>query len=288
MSEPIGILIADKPEGFTSFDVAAAARRAAGTRRIGHTGTLDPMATGVLPLLIGRATMALDLFENTDKEYVADIKLGEATDTLDKTGTVTDSSDKRVSQAEFEKALAAFSGEIKQIPPMYSAVKQNGKKLVDLARAGKTTERESRTVTVYENELLRFDEAARTAKIRVFCSKGTYIRTIADDLGRMLGTFAHLTALRRTRACGFDESEAVSIDDIKAGRFTLTPLERVLQNLPIITLDKEGEKLWRNGNIHHIDNKADGRYRIYTENGFIATGIVLGGELRVEKNFILS
>jgi tRNA U55 pseudouridine synthase TruB len=104
----------------------------------------------------------------------------------------------------------------------------------------------------------------------------------------MLGTYAHLTALRRTRACGFDESEAVSIDDIKTGRYTLIPLERVLQNLPIITLDKEGEKLWRNGNIQHIDNKADGRYRIYTENGFIATGIVLCGELKVEKNFILS
>jgi tRNA pseudouridine55 synthase len=287
MTENIGILIADKPEGFTSFDIAAITRKAAGTKRVGHTGTLDPMATGVLPLLIGRATMALDLIPDTDKEYIADIKLGEATDTLDRTGNITETSVKKVSQAEFEYALNAFSGEIKQIPPMFSAVKQNGKKLYELAREGKTVERESRTVTVYEIEALQFDEIAQTAKIRVFCSKGTYIRTLADDLGRALGTYAHLTALRRTKACGFDESEAISIDSLRAGKFTIIPLERLFEKLPIITLDKNGEKLWRNGIRQRYENLDDGRYRIYTENGFIATGIIGDGELKVEKNFIL-
>jgi tRNA pseudouridine55 synthase len=287
MAAPIGILIADKPEGFTSFDVAALSRKAAGTKRVGHTGTLDPMATGVLPLLIGRATMALDLIENTDKEYIADIKLGEATDTLDRTGNITETSGKKASLSEFENALTAFSGEIKQIPPMYSAVKQNGKKLYELARAGKTVERESRTVTVYEIEALYFDEAKQTAKIRVFCSKGTYIRTLADDLGRTLGTYAHLTALRRTKACGFDESEAVSVEDLRAGRFTLIPLERLFMNLPVITLDENGEKLWRNGMRQRRENLKNGRYKIYTKQRFIATGIIADGELQVEKNFII-
>ncbi|MDR0991935.1 MAG: tRNA pseudouridine(55) synthase TruB [Ruminococcus sp.] len=282
-----GILIADKPEGFTSFDVAAVTRKAVGTKRIGHTGTLDPMATGVLPLLIGRATTALVLIENTDKEYVAKIKLGSATDTLDRTGQITAVSDKKTTEAAFCEALKSFCGTIAQIPPMYSAVKQNGKKLYELAREGKTVERESRTVTIYENELLDFDETAQTATIRVFCSKGTYIRTLADDLGKKLGTYAHLEALRRTKACGFDESEAVSIDNIRSGNFSLIPLERLFLSLPIITLDKDGEKLWRNGVRQRFPNLTDGRYRIYTENGFIATGKMSDGELQIEKNFIL-
>jgi tRNA pseudouridine55 synthase len=285
--EPLGILVADKPEGFTSFDVAAIARKTAGTRRIGHTGTLDPMATGVLPLLIGRATMALDLITNTDKEYIADIKLGAATDTLDRTGQITETSDKKADRAAFEAALCGFRGEINQIPPMYSAVKQNGKKLYELARQGKTVTREARTVTVYKTELLEFDEAAQTAKISVFCSKGTYIRTLADDIGKLLGTFAHLTALRRTKACGFTERDAVSIDDIRAGHFTLLPVEQLLTELPAIKLDENGEKLWRHGNKQPAPQLTDGRYRIYGKNGFFATGIVKNGELSIEKNFII-
>jgi tRNA pseudouridine55 synthase len=282
----IGILIADKPEGFTSFDVAAITRKAAGTKRVGHTGTLDPMATGVLPLLIGRATMALDLIEDTDKAYTADIKFGAATDTLDRTGSVLETSDKKVTEAKFRAALAAFTGDIKQIPPMYSAVKQNGKKLYELARQGKTVVREPRTVTIYKTELLDFDEKLQTAKISVFCSKGTYIRTLADDLGRAVGSFAHLTALRRTKACGFSESDAVTIDDIRAGKFTLLPVETLFTGFPEFQLDEDGEKLWRNG-IRQETDKPDGRYRIYGTGGFMATGIVNNGELKVEKNFIL-
>jgi tRNA pseudouridine55 synthase len=282
----IGILVADKPEGFTSFDVAAITRKAAGTKRVGHTGTLDPMATGVLPLLIGRATMALDLIEDTDKAYTADIQLGSATNTLDRTGEITETSDKKATEAEFRAAILKFSGEIKQIPPMYSAVKQGGKKLYELARQGKTVERQPRTVTIYKTELIDFDETKQTAKISVFCSKGTYIRTLADDIGRVIGTFAHLTALRRTKACGFSESDAVSIDDIRAGRFTLLPVETLFMNLTKFELDENGEKLWRNG-VKQETDKPDGRYRVYGTGGFMATGIVINGELCIEKNFIL-
>jgi tRNA pseudouridine55 synthase len=230
--------------------------------------------------------MALDLITDTDKAYTATLKLGAATDTLDRTGQITETSDKKASQAAFEAALNSFTGEIKQIPPMYSAVKQNGKKLYELARQGKTVTREARNVTIYNTELLEFDEAAQTAKISVFCSKGTYIRTLADDLGKTLGTFAHLTALRRTQACGFAERDAVSIDDIRAGKFTLLPHEQLFEGLPKLTLDENGERLWKNG-VKQETDKEDGRYRICGENGFFATGIVNNGELSVEKNFIL-
>jgi tRNA pseudouridine55 synthase len=241
-----------------------------------------------LPLLIGRATAALDLILDTDKEYIADIKFGEATDTLDRTGSVTETSGKKAAEAEFHKALEKFKGTIEQIPPMYSAVKIGGKKLYELARAGKTTERPPRTITIYEIDVIDFDEASQTAKIRVFCSKGTYIRTLADDLGKAVGTYAHLTALRRIKACGFTEKDAVGIDDIRAGNFTLLPVETLFSALPVITLTHEGERLWRNGVPMAMPEKADGRYRIYTEGGgFIATGKISGGELRVEKNFLL-
>jgi tRNA pseudouridine55 synthase len=282
-----GLLIADKPEGFTSFDVAAVVRGAAGTKRVGHTGTLDPMATGVLPLLIGRATSALDLITNSDKEYIAGIKFGEATDTLDRTGKIVAVSDKNVTESAFLAALEGFKGTIEQIPPMYSAVKQNGKKLYELARAGKTVERAARTVQIYESEPLEFNEALKTAKIRVFCSKGTYIRTLADDLGKALGTYAHLTDLRRTKACGFDEKKAVTIDEIRRGDFSLIPLETLFLALPVINLTEEGEKRWKNGVFGKAEGKANGRYRIYGANGFFATGQVTDGELRVEKNFFL-
>ncbi|MBQ4170240.1 MAG: tRNA pseudouridine(55) synthase TruB, partial [Ruminococcus sp.] len=198
-----GVIVIDKPADYTSFDVIAVVRKLTGQRRTGHTGTLDPNATGVLPVLLGSATKAQDLIPNHDKDYVADFRLGLSTDTLDIWGKVLSEEKTDVSREEIEAALPAFRGEITQIPPMYSAVKQNGQRLYDLARKGVEVERKGRQVTVYRLELNGFDRASQSGRLLVSCSKGTYVRTLIDDLGRALGTCAVMTALRRTAACGF-------------------------------------------------------------------------------------
>lgn len=207
-----GILVIDKPTEFTSFDVIAVLRRLLGQKKIGHTGTLDPNATGVLPILLGNATKTQDLILNHDKSYVADFALGKTTDTLDIWGAVTNEMQSCVSKKEILSVLPEFRGEINQIPPMFSAVQKNGRRLYDLARQGIEVERESRQVTVYSLELAEFDEKAQCGTLEISCSKGTYVRTVIDDIGKRLGCGAVMTALRRTKACGFTLDDCITLE----------------------------------------------------------------------------
>lgn len=211
-----GILCVDKPEGFTSFDVVAKLRGITRTKKIGHAGTLDPMATGVLPLFFGRATKAIDLLPNHDKAYEAGLKLGITTDTQDITGRIVSQKPHGVTAKEVERALMSFSGEIWQIPPMYSAVKVNGRRLYDIARSGGEADVKPRKITVYSIELAGADEDAGAYKIKVACSRGTYVRTICHDLGQALGCGAAMTSLRRTAACGFTLSDCLTLEEAQA------------------------------------------------------------------------
>ncbi len=207
-----GIIIVDKPEGYTSFDVVAVMRKLLGEKKVGHTGTLDPMATGVLPVLLGRATKLQALLPITEKEYIAKIKLGLATDTLDITGKVLSSVSTCIKKKEFQTALEPFAGEIDQLPPMYSAVQKDGVRLYTLARKGIEVERSPRKVVINKLELLRFDEVLQKGELLITCSKGTYIRTLCDDIGKKLGCGAVLAGLQRTKACGFSLKDSISLD----------------------------------------------------------------------------
>lgn len=208
-----GVLVVDKPGGITSFDVVARVRRALGQRRVGHTGTLDPMATGVLPICVGEATKLVPFLVGGDKEYEAEARLGVTTDTLDATGTIrSETNATNVSRSDVERALECFVGVIQQRPPMHSAVRVDGRRLYTLARQGLDVERAARAVTVYSIEVLGF--AAPLVRLRVRCGKGTYVRSLVDDLGAALGVGAHLTALRRTRVGAFTLADAVALDAV--------------------------------------------------------------------------
>ncbi|MBQ8788053.1 MAG: tRNA pseudouridine(55) synthase TruB [Oscillospiraceae bacterium] len=248
-----GILPVKKPAGFTSFDVIGKLRGVTKTRKIGHSGTLDPMATGVLPLFFGGATKCCDLLPNEDKRYVADVKFGIVTDTQDTTGRVLKESESHVSKAEFEEVFRGFIGKQLQLPPMYSAVKVNGRPLYDLAREGKVVERAQKEIEVYDIKLLEFDEHAQTAKIEVSCGKGTFIRTLINDMGEKLGCGASMSALERTMAAGFEVSECYTISEIeemmKEGTFEehLIPIERLYEDLPKLILSDFDKRLYRSG-----------------------------------------
>lgn len=210
-----GVLLIDKPQEFTSFDAVAVVRKITGQKKVGHTGTLDPNATGVLVVLLGNATKAQDLILNHDKTYCADFKLGVVTDTLDIWGKTVSEQKTSLVHQDILNVLSDFVGEIEQIPPMFSAVQKNGKRLYDLARQGIEIERESRKVTVYSLELTQFDENNQCGSIRVSCSKGTYIRTLIDDIGKKLGCGAVMTGLKRTSACGFDIDDCITLERAK-------------------------------------------------------------------------
>lgn len=211
-----GIIIIDKPSGWTSMDVCAKLRGILHTKKVGHAGTLDPMATGVLPVFVGQATRAVSFAESGQKEYVAGLKLGLVTNTQDTSGETLGTHPASVTRTELEAVLPRFTGEIEQIPPMYSAVQKNGQRLYDLARQGIEVERESRKVTVYSLSLANFDEKTQTGTLEISCSKGTYVRTIIDDIGRVLGVGAVMTALCRTSACGFSLDECITLDELKS------------------------------------------------------------------------
>lgn len=210
-----GVLVINKEQNYTSFDVVAVVRKTLNIKKIGHTGTLDPNATGVLPVLLGSATKAQDIMPDSDKTYLADFKFGESTDTLDIWGKLTGKSDKKVTLAQIDDILEKFTGEIEQIPPMYSAVSVGGKRLYELARENITVDRKSRKVTVYSIKLCSFDEKTQSGRIEVKCSKGTYIRTLIDDIARALGTLGVMTALQRNYACGYSISEAITLKELK-------------------------------------------------------------------------
>ena len=286
-----GILLVDKPAGWTSFDVLAKLRGALGTRKLGHSGTLDPMATGVLAVFIGRATAAADRQPDHDKTYEATIRLGLATDTGDITGAVRQTAPVTAGERELLAVLPQFVGPLSQLPPMYSAVKVNGQPLYKAARAGKTVERAPRTITVYGIDYLG-SPAPDEYALRVACSKGTYIRALAEDIGRALGLPATLSALRRTRAGAFSIAQAHTLPDIlqaaAAGRVEdwVLSADAAFPSLPALTVSDGVKRHLENGCPTSRYPAADGRYRVYDETGaFLGLAVVAGGVLGVEKLF---
>lgn len=279
-------MIVDKPAGWTSQDVTARLRRVFNTRRIGHGGTLDPMATGVLPVFVGRATRGVEFFEHAEKTYEAALRLGVTTDTEDITGTVLEEKEVRISEQEFQAVLPKFRGDIQQIPPMYSALKINGQKLVDLARKGKEVERQPRPVTIHELELLDF--SSNTARLRVHCSKGTYIRTLCKDIGEALGCGGCMASLRRTSAGAYTIAEAVPLDTLLESEEPekyLRPVDSMFAQYPAVKLTANQEKRCRNGNSFTL-NIPDGTYRAYSQSGeFLMLAKVEIGVMSTIKSF---
>lgn len=293
-----GILCINKPQGFTSFDVVAKLRGILKTKKIGHAGTLDPMATGVLPVFVGNATKACDIMPDSRKAYRASFRLGLTSDTQDSTGTVLSTAEVHCSAEDIEKLLPEFTGDIMQIPPMYSAVSVNGKRLYELARQGIEIEREPRPVTILALSLEEFSEETGEGVFMVECSKGTYIRTVIHDIGSRLGCGGVMTDLVRTVSNGFALSDTVTLDAVQQladeGRAEslLMPVERVFEKLPDIHLDANCTKLYRNGVKLYTDrigirNKDETvRYRVFSdENTFMGLAFVKDGCLRVFKNF---
>lgn len=268
-----GIICINKPSGWTSFDVVAKIRGITRTRKIGHAGTLDPMATGVLPLFFGTATKLCDILPNSEKGYLADFQLGCTTDTLDITGTVLTEQQSHVSKDQVEAALENFRGVISQLPPMYSAVQVNGRRLYDIARAGQTVERAPRQVEIKKLDLLSFDELAQTGQFRVLCSKGTYIRSLCSDLGEALGCGAVLTALVRECAGDFMLEDCLTLEDVQTlmaqGDLEdkMLPLDRVFQDFEAIRLNEIQAKKFQNGvklDLNRVHYRGqDESYRVY-------------------------
>ncbi|MBR2279704.1 MAG: tRNA pseudouridine(55) synthase TruB [Ruminococcus sp.] len=293
-----GLLLVDKDKGFTSFDVVAITRKLTSQKKIGHTGTLDPNATGVLPLLLGNATKAQDIIPNHDKEYVAGFKLGLTSDTLDIWGEIKSEVKSEVTLSELEKVLKRFRGEIEQIPPMYSAVSVDGKRLYDLARKGIEVERKSRKITVYELELLDFDENNQSGVLKVFCSKGTYIRTLIDDIGNVLGVGAVMTSLDRTKACGFLKEQCLPLEKLKKLspaeiEEKLISTENLFVSFPELTVSEAQAKRFSNGGaldisrtaLRSAENIEGNIYRIKYDDKFFGLGIVRDNEIKIYKHF---
>ncbi|MEF9976262.1 MAG: tRNA pseudouridine(55) synthase TruB [Oscillospiraceae bacterium] len=284
-----GILIVDKPSGFTSFDVIAKLRGICKTKKIGHSGTLDPMATGVLPVFIGNAAKAVDMQLNHDKTYLATILLGEKTDTGDITGTVTDRAEVNVEESQFIKALMGFVGAQKQLPPMYSAVKINGQPLYKAARKGQEIERTPRDITIHNIQYISSPEKDRYT-FSVCCSKGTYVRVLCEDIGASLGVPATLYALRRTAAGVYGEENAVGFDAIQKAKDEgnleklLLPVESCFMHLPLLEVDELCKNRLLNGALSHVMAN-DGEYRIRYSGAFLGLATVENGELNVKKLF---
>ena len=281
-----GIVIIDKPQGWTSQDVTARLRRVFNTRRIGHGGTLDPMATGVLPVFVGRATRGVEFFEHAEKTYETVLRLGMTTDTEDISGNILTEQDAFVTGEQLEAVLEKFRGEILQVPPMYSALKVGGQKLVDLARKGKEVERQPRPITIHELKLLGME--AEGIRLRVRCSKGTYIRTLCKDIGEALGCGGCMAALRRVQAGEYTISEAVPLLELlemENPEQVLRPVDTMFRNYPAVTLTENQEKRCRNGNSFSV-RLAEGTYRAYSQTGeFLMLAKVEGGVMSTIKSF---
>ena len=281
-----GIVIVDKPQDWTSQDVVSKLRGVFKTRRIGHGGTLDPMATGVLPVFVGRGTRAVEFFEHAEKTYETVLRFGITTDTEDITGTVLTQSPVSVTREALEATLENFRGEIQQVPPMYSALKVNGQKLYELARKGKEVERKSRTITIHKLELLDF--TGNTAVLRVACSKGTYIRTLCKDIGESLGCGGCMERLRRVAAGAYTIEEAVPLQtliDCENPENYLRPVDSMFTADPSVTLTEKQALRCRNGNSFSIQ-LADGTYRAYDQTGeFLMLAKVESGTMSTIKSF---
>ena len=281
-----GIVIVDKPQGWTSQDVTARLRRVYATRRIGHGGTLDPMATGVLPVFVGRATRGVEFFEHAEKTYDTVLLLGRTTDTQDVTGTVLAEKAVRLSPADIENVLPRFRGDILQVPPMYSALKVNGKKLYELARKGQEVERQPRPITVFELTNLGFDGTRLSLRVR--CSKGTYIRTLCQDIGEALGCGGCMEALRRVRAGEYGIEDAVPLEQLLESETPeryLRGLDTMFAHCPAVTLTPNQEKRCRNGNPFSSP-LPQGTYRAYSQSGeFLMLAKVEDGTMTTIKSF---
>lgn len=292
MTAPNGILLVDKPAGWTSFDVLARLRGALHTRKLGHAGTLDPMATGLLAVFVGPATAAAFRLPEHDKTYEAAVCFGLRTDTGDVTGTVLETSDKRAGENELRAVLPTFLGQRMQRPPMYSAVKINGQPLYKAARAGKEVERPARPIIIHELELT--GGSGDTYTFRVTCSQGTYIRVLAEELGTALGVPATLAELRRTRSGPFCLQDAHTLPDILAAAESgelgssgwLLGVDAAFPTLPALTVDEAVQKHLMNGCPTSRYPAADGRYRVYDAAGrFLGLATVTNACLNVEKIF---
>ena len=286
-----GIIVLDKPQGKTSHDMINFMRRMTGIRRIGHTGTLDPMATGVLPVCIGSATKVADMLTLSDKGYRTEFVLGITTDTEDISGTVLTRNTVNVSRDEIEKTVMSFVGEIAQIPPMYSAIKQNGKKLYELARQGIETEREERIVNIHSIDIMDIDLEKSTVAMDVICSKGTYIRTLCSDIGKKLGTGACMTSLRRTLTGAFSLDDAYTCEEIENNidklEDMILPVDKMFLEYPSIYLNEKQKKSIVNGvRMTWRDGEEGQCYRIYdSEKTFLCVSRCVDGRLQLEKSF---
>ena len=279
-----GIILVDKPADWTSHDVVAKLRGILHERRVGHSGTLDPMATGLLTVFVGRATRAVQFAETHNKRYVASLRCGYSTETQDTSGRVTAQTGISPTEAELTDVLPEFTGEISQIPPMYSAIKVSGKKLYELARKGETVERKPRTVNISELSLVGHD--GDDFVLSVSCSKGTYIRTLCSDIGERLGCLACMSALRRTNAGPFDVRDAHTLSEIAEDpeRYII-PVDSLFSEHPAIELSAAQTAKLKCGNILNVSAK-NGTYRVYGENGdFLALANVSAGKLKTIKSF---
>ncbi len=289
-----GILVLNKPKGYTSHDAVNVVRKLLGTRKVGHTGTLDPNAEGVLPICVGKSTKACDMITFSDKEYIAGVKLGITTDTYDIWGSVRQTKDVNVTREMLAETVREFMGDIMQIPPMYSAIKQNGKKLYELARQGVEVERAPRKVTIYDCEIMDFSDDTFTLRVR--CSKGTYIRSLCHDIGKVLGCGACMTSLVRTKSSVFDIDEAITFEQIKdrvdtlGAQSVLGCVDRVFADYPkYIASDVVRERLI-NGAYSRVSTEL-GTYRVYDSDcAFVGIAKVIQGEkgnvIKMEKSFI--
>ena len=285
-----GIIIIDKPQDWTSNDVVSRLRRVFNTRRIGHGGTLDPMATGVLPVFVGRATRGVEFFEHAEKTYETVLRFGVTTDTEDTTGRILTETEVRLTEEEVLAVLPKFRGEIIQIPPMYSAIKVNGQKLYDLARKGREVERQGRKITIHELELLEF--TGKEAKLRVRCSKGTYIRTLCKDIGQALGCGGCMAELRRVQAGEYTLEGSIPLRELldisergEDVEHLLRPVDSMFVGYPALTVNEKQTRLVKNGNAFAAQC-ADGTYRVYGPDGeFLALCKAEGSRVGTIKSF---
>lgn len=285
-----GVLIVNKPQGWTSHDVVAKLRGIYREKRIGHSGTLDPMATGVLVVFLGRATRAVELCENDEKEYLAGLRLGVVTNTQDITGEVLEQHPVDVDETRLSSVLRQFTGPQQQIPPMYSAVKIGGKKLYELARKGQDVPRKPRSITIETLELQKRE--GNDLSLRVRCSKGTYVRTLCHDIGAALGCGGCLYSLERTRAGRFTLSDAVSLEDIQNARneerhmLLLRPVDTLFSQYPSLFLNEKNVRRCKNGTDIPGMEQPEGMYRVYSsDNAFLMLGRIQNGVLKTVKSF---
>lgn len=293
-----GILCVNKPSGFTSFDVIAKLRGILKIKRLGHGGTLDPMATGVLPVFVGNATKACDIMPDNSKSYLAGFQFGKTSDTQDITGEILSESDIFVSLEMLERTIPQFTGKIMQLPPMYSAVQVNGQRLYDLARKGVEVERTPRKIEVSGINIVEYDEEKREGKLEIKCGKGTYIRTIINDIGEKLGCGGIMTSLIRTSSGGFTLDDCFTFEQIQQARDNdrleelILPIERVFETLPKMRLNETQTRMYRNGvklDLARVNNlnRECSLYRVCGSDGaFIGTASPdwENGILRIGKN----